>query len=293
MADNLVLFCKSYRDDVMRARRLADSIARFNRDGIPFFMSVPAADVELFRDELKDRAVTIVADHDVVSANPRFDAAHFAALPGGIAQQVVKAEFWRLAGVANYVCLDSDCYFIRSFGRGDFLAPDDTPYTVMHESKALLAFAAAAGLSKIAVNRAATRRDLMAQFGREGRLWDFGPIPVVWSSVVWRDLDERYLRPRNMTIAHAIATHPAELSWYGEALLALKSIPLLPIEPLFRCYHYEEEYLFAADAGETDETLAASYLGVCRQSNWDKQLDRVRKFKFSRLMRRIKWALRG
>jgi len=110
----------------------------------------------------------------------------------------------------------------------------------------------------------------------------------VWSSKVWRDLDERFFQSKNTSIVNAINNHPGELNWYGEALLAFRSIPLFPIEPLFQCYHYEEEYLFWQDAGETDAIVAANYLGICRQSNWDKSLDLVKKFKFSRLRRRIK-----
>ena len=32
---------------------------------------------------------------------------------------------------------------------------------------------------------------------------------------------------------------PSELRWYGESLLAFRSIPLAPIEPLFRVYHHD------------------------------------------------------
>ena len=63
------------------------------------------------------------------------------------------------------------------------------------------------------------------------------------------------------------------MRWYGEALLEFRSVELWPVETLFRCYHYEDQYLAARKAGETDETLSQVYLGVCRQSNWDKGLD--------------------
>lgn len=251
----LALFCKSYRNDVRRAKRLAASVARYNLDNLPVYLAVPADDLALFRGELAEFPVTLVSDDDIVTANPRHDPAAYARLDGGKTQQVVKAEFWRFIDVENYICLDSDCYFIRPFRMSDFLAPDGVAFTVMHESKSLLAFAGAMRLAKIAANRGATCRDLMTYFGRTGRLWDFGPVPVVWSSRVWRDLDDKFLKPRHQTVVDAIAAHPAELSLYGEALLAFKSIPLYPIEPLFRCYHYEEEYYFWLEAGETDETL--------------------------------------
>ena len=110
---------------------------------------------------------------------------------------------------------------------------------------------------------------------------------------MWRDLDEEYLKPKGLNFMSAIRKHPGELRWYGEALLAFKSIPLLPIEPLFRCYHYEEQYYFWRKAGETPERIAKDYLGVCMQSNWDKELDLVKRFRFSKLRKRVRRMFRG
>jgi hypothetical protein len=291
--DKIALFCKSFRDDVKRAARLASSIADFNSDKISFFMSVPAQDLPLFQRELAGIDVQLMGDEEIVKANPAIEADELIGMPGGLSQQIVKSEFWRLCYAENYVCLDSDCYFLRDFGASDFLAPDGTPYTVMTESKELLYFADIAGLKKIGPDRERDCRQIMSLFGRQGPLWDFGPVPVVWSAKVWRDLDEKYLKPKKMNFVEAIRQHPGELRWYGEALLAYQSIPLLPVEPLFRCYHYEEQYHFWRRAGETDELIARHYLGVCRQSNWDKDLDVKKRFRFSKLRRRIKRAIKG
>ena len=38
---NLVLYCKSYRDDVLRACQLIRSVERFNVDALPLYLSVP------------------------------------------------------------------------------------------------------------------------------------------------------------------------------------------------------------------------------------------------------------
>jgi hypothetical protein len=291
--NSLVLFCKSFRDDVMRAKRLVLSVNRFNVDGIPLFISVPSADRSLFEEQLAGLACNLMTDEEIIDASPGLELDEFGNLPGGVAQQVVKAEFWRLGVAENYLCLDSDCYFLRPFSVSDFLAPDGTPYTVMHESKELLHFADIAGLTKIGPDRERDCKHIMSLFGRQGRLWDFGPVPVVWSARVWRDLDEKYLRPRGESFIDAIRQHPGELRWYGEALLAYRGIRLLPVEPLFRCYHYEEQYHFWRKAGETDELLARHFIGVCVQSNWDKRLDLVKRFRFGSLRRRLRRAFRG
>jgi hypothetical protein len=290
---DLALFCKSYRQDLRRAVQLCRSVQEFNRDSIPFYLSVPTADMDVFTDSLKGLDVALITDAEIVGKNPRIDVDRFANLPGGKAQQIVKADFWRYGAAQSYLCLDSDSYFLRDFHRSDFISPEGQPYTVMHEAKELLHFAALSGMSRIARDRERECAEIMSIFGRHGRCFEFGPTPVIWSGRVWRDLDEKFLLPKGLTIIEAIDLHPGELRWYGEALLAFRSIPLLPIEPIFRCYHYEEQYYLYRKMGENETTVAGNYLGVCMQSNWDKHLDLVKRFKFSTLRRRIKRAITG
>lgn len=40
--ETLVLYCKSYKNDVLRARELAESVQKYNTDHLPFYISVPA-----------------------------------------------------------------------------------------------------------------------------------------------------------------------------------------------------------------------------------------------------------
>ena len=269
----LVLYCKSWRQDVLRARKLAQSIARHNRENLEFHVSAPSADLPLFREHLQGLPHVLHSDEDILARNPRLDRAQVAAMPGYRSQQVVKSEFWRLGLCQAYVCLDSDSYFIRDFGLADFVAPDGTPYTVMHEGKDFLQYLVNIGKQKYVDHALGEARAFAAQFpGVESR-YRFGPTPVIWSAKAWRNLDEQVLQPRGMTIGDAIAKFPSELHWYGGAVLATRPFPLLPREPLFRLYGYIEEYWRARRMGETDATLAAGFLGVTRQSAWDKADD--------------------
>ena len=52
---DLVLFCKSYRQDLRRAVQLCRSVHEFNRDSIPFYLSVPAEDLDAFAESLNAR----------------------------------------------------------------------------------------------------------------------------------------------------------------------------------------------------------------------------------------------
>lgn len=287
---DIVLYCKSYDRDVQRAQRLVESIRRFNSTNLPIFLSCPSADLTLFRNIIGNDGVIFLPDEEIVSANPAINQKDLSALPGGLSQQIVKSEFWRLGISENYLCIDSDAYFIRDFNKDDFLAPSGYPYTVINESLELRLFGALHKHAKIARNRDAECKAIMEIFGRSGKHYDFGPLPVVWSRRVWDDLADKYLEPSNMNFLDAIKLFPSEMRWYGEALLKFKSIELWPVETLFRCYHYEQQYLVAQKAGESDEVLSQIYLGVCSQSNWDKELDhgRNRKGLLSRFVRTVK-----
>lgn len=291
-----LLFCKSYAGDLKRIERLWHSVERFNRDRIPLHISVPAADRALFEATLgHPEGLLWVSDEDIVRANPRANLDDYQNWDGRLSQQVVKSEFWRYAGCENYLCLDSESEFIRDFQLADFLAPDGTPYTVMHQAKELLQLARNKGIARVAEDHHRDCALLKAAFGREGPDYDFGPTPVIWSARVWRDLDEQYLQSRGMTLWDAIRERPSELRWYGEALLHFQSIPLLPIEPLFRVYHYNWQWHALRRLGEDVEKLKGEYLGVLCQSNWQYQLDHGdqarRKSWPSRLVRSLKSTL--
>lgn len=298
--DDLVIFCKSYAGDILRVERLARSLSRHNRDGIRTYVSVPAQDVPLFAGRLHEVStpIEILSDEAVVLSNPRAKLDAYRAWDGRLSQQVVKSEFWRWAanhGVAaelNYVCIDSESEFIRDFGRENFVHSDGVPYTVMHLNEPLLALAARKGIRKIERN---FRRDcgtMKGVFERDGPDYSFAPTPVIWSSRVWRCLDEAMLVPRGQTLWDAIGRHPNELHWYGEALLKYRPIPLRAIPPLFRVYHYSWEYYAGRAAGESIDSLRAAYLGVLKQSNWEYELDAGdqarRKSPASRMTRSIK-----
>lgn len=292
---DLVLYCKSYHRDVLRAARLAESVRQHNASNLPFYLSCPTADLPLFKTTIDSEGVIFLTDEEIIAANTSIDQKLLDALPGGLSQQIVKSEFWRLGLCENYLCLDSDSYFIRDFSQNDFLAPNGTPYTVMNESLELRLFGAIHHHEKIARNIDADCTAIMSIMGRTGRHYDFGPLPVVWNRRVWSDLAEKFLAPQNMNFMDAIKLFPSEMRWYGEALLKYRSVELCPVETLFRCYHYEAQYHAAKEAGETDEALKFAYLGVCVQSNWDDDLAYgvTKKSLPSRIIRAIKRRVLG
>ena len=256
--DKLVLYCKSYVNDFERFKVLLESVNKYNLDNIPFYVSVPVNDINLFK---QLDGVKVVSDESIVSTKSQ----------GWVQQQIVKSRFWTLGLCENYLCLDSDCYFIKPFGFKDFMYDDETPFTVIHEQKELFSWT---------VNKTKTlgfdpkdsymrdRDKIMQIFGRSGKYYDFGPVPSIWSSKVWKSLEDNYSTPNNLTFGDLINYCPSEFSWYGESLLNFQAIPIYPVEPLFKVFHYAQQAIEYKQNNITEQMIAQNYFGIILQSNW-------------------------
>lgn len=269
----LALYCKSYRTDLKRVRRLVQSIEQFNTDGLPCYVSVPARDAVLFRQELTGVKVEVLDDESIIAQNPRIDLGTVRNLPGHISQQIVKSEFWRLNLAEAYMCLDSDAFFVRPFQRSDYLLSNGTPYTVMDEGHELFTAALSAGKKHIFRNFLHEATRAKSLFGRQGRTYSFGPFPLLWHRRVWESLESEYLLPNRMNFRDAIVSLPVESHWYGEALLKFRAIELMPCQPLFKVYHYAWQLDQDRRARISDEQLAQLYSGVIYQSAWEREMD--------------------
>ena len=256
--EKIVLYCKSFNRDFERVKILLESIKKYNTDKIPFYVSVPKNDYALFS---QLEGANIVLDEDIFLLSNNW-----------VAQQIIKSNFWKLGITENYVCLDSDSYFIKPFRVKDFMFDDNTPYTVMHEQKELfswsvtkikeLGFDPKEGFTN-------DRQKIMNLFGRNSRHYDFGPSPIIWSSEVWKSLEEEYMVPNNLLFPDLIEYSPSEFSWYGEALLAFKAIDIYPVEPLFKVFHYPQQYIEYKQQNITEEMISQNYMGIIMQSNFN------------------------
>jgi len=259
--NNVVLYCKSFSRDVDRTKVLLESVIKHNRDNIPFYISIPQEDTQLFRDKLGTVGYTLITDNEILNKN---------LVQSWKNQQIVKMLFWKLNTTKNYVVLDADSYFIKDFFIKDFLIYDDVPYTVMHEQKDLFTWTSKytqqLGFDPMK-SFGECRYPIMDIFERKGRLYDFGPVPVVWSSKVWQSLEEEYIKPNDLTFDILIDTISSEFSWYGEWLLTKKPIELWPIEPMFKVFHYMPQYVEYKQSGYTEEQWSNLYLGVVMQSS--------------------------
>jgi hypothetical protein len=106
----------------------------------------------------------------------------------------------------------------------------------------------------------------MELFGREGVIYDFGPGPTIWSTKVWKDLEDNYLIPNNLKFSNLIEENGSEFTWYGEWLLYSQIIRLMPKGPLFKNYHYPHQYEYDKKTNYTKEKISKLYLGIGLQS---------------------------
>lgn len=288
-----VLYCKSYRTDVKRVARLARSVAQYNVDRIPFYVSAPAADIALFREFLQGLDVELLTDESIIDLNPAIDQAQLAGIPGSLSQQVVKSEFWRTGIAVSYLCLDSDCIFIRPFHLGEFVTPEGTPYTVIDEGRDLLYPVLSRGKTKVIENFHRESLEVQQEFGRNGKHYNYGPNCPIWDRRVWASLDENYAKPRGLSFLDLVLKSANEQRWYGEALLRYRAIDLLPSQPFFKMYHYAWQQKFDRRAGIREEQLRQLYCGVVYQSAWEREMDWPSEggHWLSRLGRRIRRAL--
>jgi hypothetical protein len=260
--EKLILFTKTYSGDFERVKVLLESIKKHNKDNLPFYISIEKKDYELFN---QLEGLTILFDEDITETIFRNININWHY------QQIIKASLWKLGITENWVCIDSDSYFIKDFYLHDFMYDENTPYTVMHENKDLLIFETSKFNNLPFDFRESFRTDRMAiksVFGRGGRVYDFGPTPSIWNEEVWRTLEDEYLKPNNLTFDNLITNTPSEFTWYGEWLLYRRNFELWPIEPMFKVFHYKQQYDEWKHLGYEEKDFSKDYLGIVMQSNW-------------------------
>lgn len=262
----LILFIKSYRPDFDSLEKLLHSINVYNKDNIPVYVSVNDADFDFFVENINIASIQIIKDSDIFDYPPD---------DGWRYQQIIKSNVYRLGICKNYLCIDSDSEFIRDFYYSDFLYNDETPYTIMHESKSFLESMENIGLDSENIFFKEALRATRPLLGNMGKEWDYGPSPYLWNCNVWRHFNEIFLKKQNLNFIDFFnqidkKTPPSECVIYGEYLLRTRLIDILPVEGFFKVYHYRKQFLLEKKFHNIDK-LKKNYLGVIFQSNWQQK----------------------
>lgn len=259
--ENFILLIKSYKRDFDVLQILLDSIKKHNIDNIPVYIAVNDCDFYFFKENLEPK-FNLLKDSHIIKTEIKNNWKY---------QQIIKSQIHKLGICKNYLCLDSDSEFIKDFYIKDFMYNDETPYTIIHQQKDLFSWSSNKNKKKFnpKIEFERDRKHVMKILGRKGKIYDFGPSPVIWSCKVWESFEKNYLNKNNLTFEDVINQVPSEFSWYGEWLLIDKTINLYPLEPLFKVFHYKEQYIDYIREGHNIASISENYLGIVLQSNWN------------------------
>jgi hypothetical protein len=286
----ICIFCKTFREDFDRARILLESIDRYNGDSIPIVVSVPRKDQVEFTRTFKILNLELMTDEEIAPNEP------LEQMIGWKAQQVVKLAFADVGYARNYVWVDSDCIFLRTFSISDFVHRDGFPYTVcsdrffhftetneslhrlidqkvepqtipLHQSLRWSESSHPVIDVEIAwsdQNRYAAPAEHMwkiaATFGRVPKPHlEFLPPPVSWSSDVVLAMKQAL---GLACWADLIMFSPWEAIWYGEYLIRYETIPLHLRDPYFLHFSTDENIELAKRLGFDAKRISGQFLGV-------------------------------
>lgn len=267
---NLVIYCKTYRNDISRVAKLFDSIERFNKDNIPVYISCPSADKEMLQRTIGETGYTFITDEEIFKPS--------VTVAGWENQMLVKLNAFNKIPSENILIIDSDAFFITDFYEGDFIAYDDVPYTIIHENIQVAeyeTFLKNGDYNNTGYAKAVRAyRELFG--GKSNRIYDYGPNPHLWNRKVLEHFKENYLQKYGMTMEsfclamkEQYGIHFRETLTYGEYLLTTKVIDIIPCGPLFKVYHWKEMYDFELKNNMVHmDKIKQNYLGVVLQSNW-------------------------
>jgi|TARA_B110000305_G_C19425731_1_gene633479 hypothetical protein len=267
----IVLYNKTFSRDFTRTKRLLESINEYNIDDIPFFISCPKLERNQLETTIGTEGYEFIADEDIWQFENKLD--------GWRSQQIVKSNLWKTIDVDNYVCVDSDQFFIRNFFETDFLHPSDTPYSLVHENKEVQQYEKLLlGKNYRENNYVKAVQAYRSTFSqpKHSKIYDFGPPPYIWSTAVWQHFEDNVLLPNDLnfeTFQIGFETHYRipfrEAITYGEYLLASRIIPIHPTSGLFKFYHWKEMYDFEQETKlGLEENIKENFLGITLQSNW-------------------------
>ena len=191
--ENFVIYVKSYAPDVQSTRRLKESIDKHNIENVPFYVSCPKEDIKLFKNTLGTEGYTLIPDEDIYQINKKLWYPDPTFRSGWRTQQIVKTHFNTLGVTKNYLCPDSDNFFINDFKKSDFMATKNTIYTIMVD-------APLQNKIKTELQKGTYYRTCYYRTVRETRkmldntdltkMYDFGPPPYAWNCQVWGEIQD-------------------------------------------------------------------------------------------------------
>ena len=269
---NFVMFCKTYSGDLKRFQLMLSSFDAHNVDNISLVVSVPESELGIFS-KFKSPTVMIVSDESYASKYFTDEKLHGLSV-GYCNQEICKLSFWETKIAKNYLCIDSDLFFIRDFHESDFMADSDTPYTVLVMDKDL---AIEKHYHEFWLWRQEFIKKIYAAVElNDPRLRTCHGMQVM-NATVLKSLKNDFMKPHKYDYADLIAIAPYEFTWYNAWFQKCGLVREMAVEPFFKTFHMRIEYTMSRLRGLTLDDLAYSYVGIILNGNWQKPVDKYEK----------------
>lgn len=259
----LSFFCKTYKDDIEKFSHLYKTFIQHNKDNIHLYISVPKSDLSLFK-KYNNKNISLISDESY--ALKYFAKEKYWGLSlGYINQEICKLSFWENNFCDNYLCIDSDAYFIRDFFFSDFMKDNRTPYSVLVMDKDLMTENFYHEFGK-------WRHDLIKKIFEYIKLDDKRYLTchgmTILNCKVLENLKEILLKKNGILYADLINISPYEFTWYNAWLQKTRIIPIVNIEPFFKTFHMKIEYIFSKIKMISEKSISEQYVGIVLNSNW-------------------------
>ena len=269
---NFVMFCKTYSGDLKRFQLMLSSFNEHNVDKINLVVSVPESELSMFS-KFKSKTVAVISDESY--AGKYFTNEKLYGLSVGYCnQEICKLAFWESKLAKNYLCLDSDLFFIRDFHESDFMADADTPYTILVMDKDL-------AIEKHYHEFWLWRQQLIKKIYdavelNDRRLRTCHGMQVMNARVL-KSLKDDFMKPHKYDYADLIAIAPYEFTWYNAWFQKCGLVREMAVEPFFKTFHMRIEYTMSRLRQLDLTDLAYSYIGIILNGNWEHPADTYEK----------------
>ncbi len=258
-----VMFCKTYSKEISRFENLLISFNKHNKDRLNLFVSVSESEIEQYL-KYESRTIHIIKDEDY--AGKYFAKDNYWGLSlGYLNQEICKLSFWEKKLAENYLCIDSDLYFIRDFRISDFMYNKKTPYSVLVMDKDLQTEHFYRDFGKW---RMSLIKKIFKEVGLKDRRYRTCHGMQVINSKVMRNFKSTFMKKKKYEYKDLVRISPYEFTWYNAWLQKSNVIPVVAVEPFFKTYHMRIEYILAKIKKITEKDLSDQYYGIILNSNW-------------------------
>lgn len=261
-----VMYAKSYLGDKLQLENLVESFNLHNKDNIKLYISVPKDEYSFFT-HLINSNIELMSDEDYASEYMTNKKQNNFSI-GYINQEICKLSFWELGKCENYLCLDSDAYFIRDFYISDFMHDDDTPYTVLVMDKDLSIEKHYRSYWKIRQN---CIKRIYEKVGLDDKRLRTCHNMQVLNRTVLKSLKEDFMSKEGYSYLDLILYSPFEFTWYNAWFQKCGLIKEYAVEPFFKMFHMKIEYTFSRLKLINQNNIKDAYVGIVLNGNWNKE----------------------